>query len=143
MSGQDMGAVRIQEAVAAAFRRLRRTLVVAAVVLAVAVCAASNLWTPPQWGAGVIGAVGIAVLTVVTRWVLDHMLADPSNPVPWVAISYVGKVLVIAATVVPVKLWGGEVALPGLGLAAAVLLFSLLEVLALARIRMMAVDPRE
>ena len=48
----------------------------------------------------------------------------------------------IAASVVPVKLWGGEVALPGLGMVAAVLVFSFLEVLALSRIRMGAVDAR-
>ena len=112
MSGQEPDVPHIQEAVARAIRRLRRTLVVAALVLALGVCAASLWWSPPQWGAGVVGAAGIALLMVVTRWVLDHMLADPSNPVPWVAISYVGKALVIAASVVPVKLWGGEVALP-------------------------------
>lgn len=139
---EESGVPRVQEAVAATVRRLRRTLVVAALVLAVGVVAASVLFSPPQWAAGLVGALGIAVLTVVTRWVLDHMLADPSNPVPWVALSYVGKALVIAGTVVPVKLWGGEVALPGLGLVAAVLVFSLLEVLALSRIRMSAVDPR-
>ncbi len=142
MSGQEPDVPHIQEAVARAIRRLRRTLVVAALVLALGVCAASLWWSPPQWGAGVVGAAGIALLMVVTRWVLDHMLADPSNPVPWVAISYVGKALVIAASVVPVKLWGGEVALPGLGMVAAVLVFSFLEVLALSRIRMGAVDAR-
>lgn len=132
----------VQEAVAGAIRTLRRTLVVAAVLLGAGLLAVTALWDPSQWAAGLIGVVGIGLLAVVTRWVLDRMLADPSNPVPWVAISYVAKAVVIAGAVVPVKLWGGEVALPGFGLIAAVLVFSALEVLALARIRMGAVDPR-
>lgn len=120
-----------------------RTLLLALALLVVV----SSLLIGLALGAGGIAiglAIGTSLLVLLVQWiVLERAGAAGASPVPWLALSYLSKIAIIALGLYVPDALGVPIRFPALVLLATVLLAMLLEVAVLARSRIPAVDAPE
>ena len=129
--------------------RLRRILIVAAVVLVVGealwclIGGARGAVTQP-WGT-LLAAVGTTTLLLAASWwFLDRMVhSDTGSVVAWVAAGYLGKIALLAVGLLGGRALGCDMRVIGVSLIVAILVGMFTEATVLAQARILAVEPKK
>ena len=129
--------------------RLRRILMVAAVVLV----AGEVLWCLIGGSRGAVtqplgtllAAVGTTTLLLAASWwFLDRMVhSDTGSVVAWVAAGYLGKIALLAVGLLGGRALGYDTRVIGVSLIVAILVGMFAEATVLAQARILAVEPKK
>ena len=129
--------------------RLRRILIVAAVVLVVG----EALWCLIGGSHGAVtqplgtlpAAVGTTTLLLAASWwFLDRMVhSDTGSVVAWVAAGYLGKIALLAVGLLGGRALGCDTRVIGVSLIVAILVGMFAEATVLAQARILAVEPKK